>query len=446
MILKRENVYGGQFTHGTCKSVGSSLHHVVTELHRFAAVTYGRPLGINNEDCTVAMPCDFLENPHYKSGIDTERSDPICYSPYQTALNNLYLIASPVIKQIYCARLERADSYSRNAPYVRLVQDVTDRLWEWRKALPLHLVMDLEHDCPTEMSATMKAHRLQSLALQLTFDNLLIILHRPFITLHVDLLKTHPSGTAAPSEDMSPRLQGSSSQEWWDAALRTSHITELPQLAQLATDSHLVAFLAIVLFNSAIVMVVLALSHPLSDKAQEVKRVVTRIFRLQEIFGRRSKLSMQSSAILGNLTKLLLRRENEAIFAPVPASANHSEEATTTTTPSSTAGLLSVKETLNLPLSFSQAPALHDVDQDNVRSAVNLGFTQSLGSLHKGESRTWSQKMQKLTLKIKCLRIIKDMKLTAHALDSYTMIAIHLLALLTSTMLGYGSVQTLHTA
>ncbi|CAD0029161.1 unnamed protein product [Aureobasidium pullulans] len=157
--------------------------------------------------------------------------------------------------------------------------------------------------------------------------------------------------------DISPHefthnAQTSSPQEWWDAALRTSRITELPQLAQIATDSHLVAFLAINLFNSAIAMVVMALSDPLSDKAQEVKRITTRIFRLQDLFGRRSKLSMQSSTILKNVVQLLLRRENEAIFAPVPASKRTEE--VTETTPSSTTGLLSVRETLNLPLGLPQ--------------------------------------------------------------------------------------------
>ncbi|KAK9311783.1 hypothetical protein V1524DRAFT_418722 [Lipomyces starkeyi] len=73
----------------------------------------------------------------------------------------------------------------------------------------------------------------------------------------------------------------------WDssmrnAAVRISAVTKLPSITQMATDSHLVAFLAIVLGNAAIVMVVFAMSDSLSDRAQEAKRKVTRIFRVEE--------------------------------------------------------------------------------------------------------------------------------------------------------------------
>ncbi|KAI5235954.1 hypothetical protein E4T43_08909 [Aureobasidium subglaciale] len=346
----------------------------------FAAVTYGRPLGIHNEDCTVTMPSDFSENIQYRTTAPPQEGLSICYSRYQTELNRLYMIASPVIKKVYGTRLRRGGSHSENAPYLQLVKDVTTSLWEWRSSLPEHLAMNLDRDCPSEMSATAKAHCLQSLALSLTFDNLLIILHRPFLAWHIDSLTVRP-GKSMSSHEFVDGVQTSSPREWWDAALRTSRVTELPQLAQLATDSHLVAFLAINLFNAAIVMVVMALSDPLSDKAQEVKRITTRIFRLQDLFGRRSKLSMQSSAILKNVVQLLLRRENEAIFAPVPASKRTEEM--TETTPSSTTGLLSVRETLNLPLGLPQDLGYEQVENSMSNVHADPSFNQSLASVQK---------------------------------------------------------------
>jgi len=241
--------------------------------------------------------------------------------------------------------------------------------------------MDLDKDCPPDLDSTAKAHCLQALALQLTFDNLLIILHRPFLAWHIDSLTVRRSSEVS-SHTFAGDVQTSSPQEWWDAALRTSRITELPQLAQLATDSHLVAFLAINLFNSAIAMVVMALSNPLSDKAQEVKRITTRIFRLQDLFGRRSKLSMQSSIILKNVVELLLRREKEAIFAPVPT--GKKPEEVTETTPSSTTGLLSVRETLNLPLGLLADPGNVQVENDYSHVHRDPTFNQSLASVQKG--------------------------------------------------------------
>ena len=229
------------------------------------------------------------------------------------------------------------------------------------------------------MDPTTKAHCLQALALQLTFDNLLIILHRPFLAWHIDSLTVQRGSDVSP-HTVSGGVQTSSLQEWWDAALRTSRIIELPQLAQLAPDSHLVAFLAINLFNSAIAMVVMALADPLFDKAQEVKRITTRIFRLQDAFGKRSKLSMQSSVILKKVVQLLLRREQEAIFAPVAASKRLEA---TETTPSSTTGLLSVRDTLNLPLGLPQESVHAQVENSYSNVHTDLSFNQSLASVQK---------------------------------------------------------------
>lgn len=327
------------------------------------------------------MPLEFSENIQYRHVAQPRNHYLISYSRYQAELNKLYMIASPVIKKVYGTRLRRGVSHSENAPYLQLVKDVTTKLWHWRSSLPEHLIVDLDKDCPPEMDPTAKAHCLQALALQLTFDNLLIILHRPFLAWHIDSLTVRRGSDVSP-HDFSGNAQSSSPQEWWDAALRTSRITELPQLAQLATDSHLVAFLAINLFNSAIAMVVMALSNPLSDKAQEVKRITTRIFRLQDLFGRRSKLSMQSSIILKNVVELLLRREKEAIFAPVPAIKRPEE--VTETTPSSTTGLLSVRETLTLPLGLPQDRGHAQVDNDYSNVHSDPSFNQSLASVQKG--------------------------------------------------------------
>lgn len=310
-----------------------------TDITRFASVTWGRPLGINDRDCNIAMPVDIFENPRFKDSPDVEETGNICFSAYQRELNKLYMIASPVIEDVYGHR-SRKEPNSNDDTDPGLAQTVTQQLWAWRAQLPAILLLDLDHDCSTNISISAKVHQLQSLALQLTFDNLLIIIHRPFLAQQVDFLHNHPREVStadlkdqqhtwdtsseyqqqtsrySSTPGSSPNSQVSSPLQWWHAAVRISRITELPQLAQVATETHLVAFLAINLFNSAIVMVVHALPDPLSDKAQEAKRTITRIFRLQELLGKRSTLSMQSSSVLRSVIHLLLRREAEAILAP----------------------------------------------------------------------------------------------------------------------------------
>lgn len=148
--------------------------------------------------------------------------------------------------------------------------------------------------------------------------------------------------------------QTASSDLWMNAAVRTSRVTELPVLAQLATNSHLVAFLAINLFNAAIVLAVMALSEPLSNTAQDVKRTITRILRLQDLLGKRSALSKQSTTVLKNVVTMLLRSESAAMLAPITGtnqSTGHQRDKDKQNL--ADPACMSVEDTLRLPLDAS---------------------------------------------------------------------------------------------
>jgi hypothetical protein len=375
---------------------------------RFASVTYGRPLGINSKDCNVTQPVDASESPYFKANRPSRVDFSICYSSYQRELNKLYLIASPIIETVFGLQAVASSQRMTGQQYSTQIMEVTERLWIWQRSLPAHLLLDLSSDCEPNHSNTSRVHRLQALALQLTFDNLLIIFHRPLLAQQVDLLirnqpengqgATHSPSDLSYTAVSSPfhaqsansplsRCQMASTEQWWDAALRTSKVTEMPQLAQLATDTHLVAFLAINLFHSAIVMAVLALSDPLSDRAQEVKRTITRIFRLQELLGKKTKLSMQSNIILKDVIHMVLRREADAMLAPVVASqAQPPGDGQKAPTPSD-APLMSVEDTLRLPIQLPLGMAnsgLH-VQQHSTADRV-LRLNESLASLQRGES------------------------------------------------------------
>jgi hypothetical protein len=278
---------------------------------------------------------------------------------------------------------------SAGPQYTNQIIEVTEKLWAWRRRLPPHLLLDLGSDCRTDESRTFRVHQLQALSLQLTFDNLLIIFHRPLIAKQVNNLIRHQpennhAAVASPaslSHAESPffattatsplsRTHISSTEQWWDAALRTSKVTELPRLSQMATDTHLVAFLAINLFNSAIVMAVLALSDPLSDRAQEVKRTITRIFRLQELLGKKTQLSMQSNVVLKDVIQMLLRREADAMFGSSDLLTNQSG-----------APLMSVEDTLRLPMQLPLGE--HQRPQQNMAERIQR-VNESLASVQRG--------------------------------------------------------------
>jgi hypothetical protein len=392
---------------GSVCIIRRSSHAMITltDISSFASVTYGRPLGINDKDCNVSPPADIMESPSFTETSTLGPDSSICYSSYQRELNRLYMIASPIIETIFGIRTVGSIKQVTGNSYTTDIMEVTARLWEWRQQLPAHLLLHLDRDYEQYPSPTSRVHSLQALALQLTFDNLLIIIHRPFLAQQVDQLfkgqSTNEEETAIPTFDPSNTITPwSSSEQWWNAAVRTSKITEMPELAKIAINSHLVAFLAINLFNSAIVMVVMALSDPLSNRAQEVKRTITRIFRLQELLGKRSTLSMQSNTVLKDIIHMLLRREAEAMLAPGDSLKNqvakHDHEKNMTTD----SGFMSVEDTLRLPL---QSPvdtnrSFHG-DQDYITADRVMRFNESLASVQRGKTfappisdlRSWRQ-------------------------------------------------------
>lgn len=288
------------------------------------------------------------------------------------------------------------------------IVEVTGRVWTWRQQLPSHLRLDLGSDCGSDQPPTTNVHRLQALSLQLTFDSLLIIFYRPLLAQQVNHLirnqsqaetvyahASSPSGmsdtTSSPfftTSATSPlsRAQISSTEQWWDAALRTSKVTEMPQLAQLATDSHLVAFLAINLFNSAIVMAVLALSDPLSDRAQQVKRIITRIFRLQEVLGKKTQLSVQSNNVLKDVIHMLLRREADAMLTPIIASDSQTLPDSNSTSTEQLANLMTVEETLRLPMQLPLGVSnSHQSRRQQSTADRAMRLNESLASVQQGK-------------------------------------------------------------
>lgn len=370
---------------------------------RFSSVTYGRPISIYDNDCSVSMPGDVEEIVDFKNA---EHGDvpPVCFSTYQRELNKLYLIASPAIKQVYSATKGTARSQAHE--YLLLVEEVTSHLWQWRQSLPSDLSLDMSEDCPVSPDFGRKAHYLQSLSLHLTFDSVLIILHRPFLKRQMEVLQRHGLGgdhglgvsglRGAESEDStlptrsSPSgedatLPGYNSQEQWrKAAARTASVVQQPRLTELACDGHLVAFLAINLFNAAIVMIVLALSDPLTDSAQEAKRAIARIYRLQGALGARSSLSKRSLVVLRDLILLLSRRESESMLANVTwdsgTALGHSNEADLQ------ASHRSIQEALGMPLgtlnSRPQQDILHSAEISSLQP--HSRFDQGLDSVQRG--------------------------------------------------------------
>lgn len=341
-IEERKRVWWTIYTWDTYVANYLPLGYLLT-LSRFASISYGRPMSINDEDFNIEMPVEYPESPHFVGLSSGQQLPGLVYSRYQTELSSLYRIASPALKVIFGCISTKNSKQRYESEYASLVSDVTGNLNAWRNNLPPHLNLRLDQDYnPRNSDWKTRANTLQALALQLTFDNVLIVLYRPFLAKQVDHLSVMPSnafGLTSRPGSPGPEARASSfteslrqqtargtandttnnSEYWLSAAVRTCRIAELPELAQLSKESHLVAFMAINLFHAAIVLILLALSDPLSDRVQKLKRTITRVLRLQQLLGKQSALSKQSGFVLQKLISLLLKREEEAMLGkPAP--------------------------------------------------------------------------------------------------------------------------------
>ena len=106
-------------------------------------------------------------------------NETICYSVYQRELNKLYVIASPLIKTIFGVRSANG---TRTSPvgYSDLVASIIRKMRDWKACLPSYLIFNESSDTKISSTRKEKVFQLQSLALQLTFDHLIIIFHRPY--------------------------------------------------------------------------------------------------------------------------------------------------------------------------------------------------------------------------------------------------------------------------
>ncbi|KAF7503207.1 hypothetical protein GJ744_004210 [Endocarpon pusillum] len=284
---------------------------------RFATIVYGRPLSINDQDCNVLQPAEVIENIHFDRTLGPER---ICLSIYQAQLNEVYKIASPIIENIYGIRTSTDLRIRSMLP--EMITQASHQMREWQNNLPPYLALDKMNDISSSCSTSEKMHRLQALSLQLTYDNLMIIIHRPLLAdqrASLTKFRERAQSQARPSE-VPPELhfptsnEDSNFKECLDSALRVSRVQNKPELMKLAAETHLVAFLGMNLFTSSVVMSVCALSDPLSDTAQEAKRGITRTLLVQKSLSRRTSLSMQSSVILEDIVQLILEREREEML------------------------------------------------------------------------------------------------------------------------------------
>lgn len=292
-------------------------------------MVYGRPCSINDLDCDVSMVqnLDDTTSRHPKfcsmEITDDGISIPVTIFTYQRFKFKLYRIASPILSNVY---------FLRGATKARIVErigNIHKELLLWFSSLPDELI--LGNGLPiSETSSTLaeKTFRLQALALQLAYDNIMILLHRPLLQYTFDDSSWPPSDlprsdTQSDSvESPTQRAQAISKNQCWESAIRTSNIIEHLDILRLIRNTHAAAYTGIHMFTAGVMLSVVALSQPLSSEAQEAKKAIARVIKLSKALGHQTLLSAQGGNILQSLVRVILAKEMKELLSEENADDN----------------------------------------------------------------------------------------------------------------------------
>lgn len=293
--------------------------------HRFVAIIFGRPALINEVDIQVQYPGDLDDGLARCPGFESTEvredglSHPVTIYSYMRLRGALYRIAAPICRDMY-ARKDRAKS-----DLVSQVDGVHKQLLEWERTIPPELRLTSFPRYSQSSSKVSKIFQVQALALQISYDNIQLLLHRPLLSLlgrhgRPSRPRPHNTGTSEKSIPSEPgfdlEVAQTSKQQCWASAMRTSMLVENTEVWEAASKSPLGSHIGILAFTAGVMLATFALSNPLSSQAQDAKHGIARIIRLPTLEGYRAPpIWPQSTRILENLLRLILAEEMKALLS-----------------------------------------------------------------------------------------------------------------------------------
>ncbi|KAF9884829.1 hypothetical protein FE257_001172 [Aspergillus nanangensis] len=289
-------------------------------LDRFASIAYGRPALINDAHCAVSMPRDmddtFTVHPLMSSIADHSAHSHVASTlgTYQRHKFRLYSIAGPIIGNIYDLNASNWEAVMSQAT------EINTKLVEWFDQLPVELRIERHVgldtlDLTTAEAEVCQLFQLQALVLQLAYDNIQIVLHRPFVRYTRPLLRS-PSWH---NSDARP----TSFEQCKHCARRTCSI--LPRYSKVllaAQSTHAAAYIAIQNFTAGVTLGMVALSDPGSEQSLDAKRGVANSISLQKTLAASSVVSLQTVRVLEGLFRLIFKREMQTLLNDSPLHMN----------------------------------------------------------------------------------------------------------------------------
>lgn len=256
---------------------------------RYAAIAFGRPSSIDDSDCQVAMVSALsLGNPRRAAAdTDTDTEPLLLYHQWKFPL---YRIMGPFLgRRLQTKRLENVTS-------------IHGQLIQWREKLPDRLRIESYATASREISLL----QMQALSLQLTYDNLQIILHRSAAFRVADGGASRVDATSISSPFSHRQL--------FEAAIRTADLHRYSHVLQECRRTHANMHIGITLFTAGVVLCAICLSQPMSEVSQRAKTGIMHIIRIcHDNSSAQHLVSDQCVKILEGLVAVILQAENQLI-------------------------------------------------------------------------------------------------------------------------------------
>ena len=314
--------------------------HALADICRFASTIFGKPCAIKGSEADVSMVRninDTTSRHPSTNSVETAEDGSVEFVTifsYQKLKFQLYQIASPMLEN---AKFHQA---SPTSDISAKVMDIHERLLDWFAKLPLELQLNPSGTTTREQTNSIETvFSLQALALQLAYDNVQILLHKPIFCSHDTNIPQIFGEEADVSEHMQPSATGDnmssrlptpscatssiarSKLQCWESAVRTSRLVSQGLILDVATSTHAASYIGIHLFTAGMVLSTVALSRPLSSQAQHAKQAIGRILQMLRQLQQRTLLSKQSAKVLEALVGVILYKEMNKIVGsnPTPA-------------------------------------------------------------------------------------------------------------------------------
>ncbi|KAF4427469.1 transcriptional regulatory [Fusarium acutatum] len=253
-------------------------------VNRYAAVAFGRPCIIDDSDCQVEMISDI----DIGGRVHVPARPLILYHQHKFRLYR--------IMGAFLGRKRQRNSFES-------VETIHQRMLQWRHELPAILTLSGQEQSMDP--SVVRPTEIHALSLQLTYDNLQIILHRTAVFNNIKDIS-----------DISPK-SSTSLQQIFTSAIDTSELSRHPHILDACRRTHADVHIGMTMFTAGVVLCAICLSQPLTEMGSRAKMAVMHITRMcRETtagFYSGQLVSEQSLGIIDSLVEVMLRKETDMI-------------------------------------------------------------------------------------------------------------------------------------